>query len=284
MSTKAPAKRSGNASFEERQRKEVLRTEQESNTFLKSDQVNDFEDLTGRAIDFPSSWNIVSWKDEEKIVLEEVTFDEESKPKFAFSLTVFRSLKFVLVSGDSILPLSKVSHISKTQMIKRHSDISNLLAFLRSYKGTDKVEDVTEHCIRKLNAAIAECDENSLIFKKLSFIKSQLNLVKQTGLSRRYPPAFIWTALSWFKTSPALYRLLLSDGLMTLPSIGYLKQISGSFSLETGLSTSVISYLDTRIIHLEENQKTVSLLIDEVFSLYNHILYDFLVFIIICND
>ena len=184
----------------------------------------------------------------------------------------------------TILPASKVNHICKLQLIKRHSDILNLLAFLRSYKGTEKVEDVIEHCIRKLNAAIAECDENLFIFKKLSFIKSQLKLVKQAGLSRRYPPTFIWTALSWFKTSPALYRLLLSDGLMTLPSIGYLKQISGSFSLETGLSTCVITYLDTRIKHLEENQKTVSLLIDEVFSSYNHIfILKISSVILICN-
>ena len=58
----------------------MLKTEQESNTFLKSDQVKDFSDLTDKPFDFPSLWNIVSWKDSKKIVLEEMTIDEESKP------------------------------------------------------------------------------------------------------------------------------------------------------------------------------------------------------------
>ena len=66
------------------------------------------------------------------------------------------------------------------------------------------------------------------------------------------------------KTSPSLYPLLQNDGLLALPSIGYLKQISSSFSLETGLSTGVCSYLKTRIASLSQEEKTVVLMIDEV--------------------
>ena len=66
------------------------------------------------------------------------------------------------------------------------------------------------------------------------------------------------------KTSPALYRVLQTDGVLTLPSMRYLKQIASSFSLETGLSAGVISYLKTRVANLSEEQKSVALMIDEV--------------------
>ena len=88
--------------------------------------------------------------------------------------------------------------------------------------------------------------------------------VIQKKLFLRYRPEFVWTALSWMKTSPALYRVLQTDGLLTLPTMRYLKRISSSFSLETGLSTGVISYLKTRCASLSQEQKSVVLMIDEV--------------------
>ena len=70
--------------------------------------------------------------------------------------------------------------------------------------------------------------------------------------------------MTWQKTSPSLYSMMLEDGLLSLPSISYLKQLSGAFSIESGLSVSTISYLRERIKPLNEKERTVALAIDEV--------------------
>ena len=265
LSIKIPPKRLQSTSFEERQNKKVQEAENQAAEFLESDCVQSFAEISDEKLRFPPSWNIITWKDDKQLVLEEIVFDEDSKPKLGFSLTVFETLQFQLVSEDRFVSTSKVHHIAKKQVIERYSDISNILAFLKSYQESAVTkEDIIDHCIKKLSSALEDCDKNSEISTKLSFISSQLSLLNGPAQSRRYSPSFIWTALSWMKTSPALYRLLLSEGTLTLPSIGYLKQISSSFSLESGLSTGVISYLDTRAKQLTAEQKTVSLILDEV--------------------
>lgn len=261
LSFKPPARRSEATTGEGRRQQQVSRTEEKAKSFLNEDCLNDFDQLTLASVDIPSSWNIISFKNEEKILFEEVVFDEDGRPQFKFSLTVFRSLRFQLVVAECVLSPSKVSHICKKKQLERKSDVRNILAFLRCQDGATK-EDRASQCLQTLNALIENEVEDSSSFLKLSFIKGQLEILL-SGRSK-YPASFIWTALTWMRTSPALYRMLLQSGCLSLPSIGYLKQISGSFAVESGLSSTVRSYLRTRIDHLSPEQRTVSLLIDEV--------------------
>ena len=216
--------------------------------------------MTSNNLIYPPSWKITSVKTDESIVLEEIIFDEEQRPKFSYSLTVYNTLNFLLVKSDCILSNSKVQHICKNK-IERKSDVGNILAFLRSLDELKK-EDQVHQCLLLIDRLLDNEDEASSPAKKLAFIRSQLELV----YSKRphYSSSFVWTALTWMKTSPALYKMLLQDNLVTLPSLSYLKRISSAFSLESGLSTDVISYLQTRFNKLDSNQKNVSILIDEV--------------------
>ena len=66
------------------------------------------------------------------------------------------------------------------------------------------------------------------------------------------------------KTSPALYRLMLEEDVLTLPSMSYLQRLSSAYDLETGLTSSSVAYLSERAKHLTELEKTVAVLIDEV--------------------
>jgi hypothetical protein len=67
---------------------------------------------------------------------------------------------------------------------------------------------------------------------------------------RRYSARLLWMAITWMKTGPAVYR--------------HLHRLSNAYTLETGLSSSTIAYLQERIKPLTESEKTVELLIDEV--------------------
>ena len=71
---------------------------------------------------------------------------------------------------------------------------------------------------------------------------------------------------------PALYRVLLAGGLITLPSMSYLHRLSGAYHLETGLSSSTIAYLTERIKPLSDTERTVAIQIDEVSKYINYCL------------
>jgi hypothetical protein len=126
-------------------------------------------------------------------------------------------------------------------------------------------DDVINDCISKLTALLDDYeDKDESRLKKICFLVEQLKLANQNSHKRRYTTNFLWTAITWLKTSPVLYKLLLQDGLLTLPSPSYLKQLSGAFSLQSGVSSSTLAYLTERAKNLTANEKTVALAIDEV--------------------
>ena len=263
LSITIPKPRSEKSTRDARAKQEFQRSEEAAKSFLDEDIIVNLEQLNTSS-NFPPSWKITSVKNDDNIILEEIIFDEEQKPNFGYSLTVFQTLKFRLVKSNCILPNSRVQHICKNSKIERVSDVQNILAFLRNLDDVKK-EDQVYRCLQQLDRILEEEDEDSPRAKKLAFIRSQLALVYSQ--QPRYSSSFIWTSLTWMKTAPALYKMLLQDGQLSLPSLSYLKRVSSAFSLESGLSTDVIAYLQTRFNNLDSTQKVVSLLIDEVKTL-----------------
>ena len=159
-----------------------------------------------------------------------------------------------------------VEHITPNLKIERLTDVTNILAFLNSFADSRQQKHFgLEDSIEQLNSAIQ--NDQSLSVKtaqKLSFLVDQLQLALQPSKSRRYRANYLWTCIKWLKTSPALYKQVLEEGLFTLPSISHLKRLSSAYSLETGLSDNTIAYLGERYKGLTDQQKVVSLIIDEV--------------------
>jgi len=267
LSASKPKERPGTSSSTARHERQAQAVEEEAEFFLAQDNVENFEQLsTNLPEDFPPSWNVITLKNDEKIFLDEVSFNEDGKPTFRFSLSVNTNLELCLFSKDISVPVSKISHITGNGRISRHSDIVNILAFLNSYSEMPpEPEDVINSCLLKLNGLsenVFEGDENLL--KKITFIVEQLKLVNENPHKRRYSTNFLWTAITWLKTSPVLYKLLIQEGYLTLPSISYLKQLSGAFSLHSGISPSTIAYFKERVANLPAEDKIVALAIDEV--------------------
>lgn len=63
-----------------------------------------------------------------------------------------------------------------------------------------------------------------------------------------------------------LYRQIVEDNLLSLPSSKHLHRLSGDLSVTVGLPSSTISYLATRIKSLSSKDLLVSIIIDEVYS------------------
>lgn len=127
----------------------------------------------------------------------------------------------------------------------------------------DPFEEIN-HCMQKLIYVCDQLGEREELQQKVTFLTEQLRLLGSKPNSRRYSTSFLWSCLKWMKTSPALYKVLLHEQLITMPSIGYLKEISSAFSLQSGLSPATLAYLQERVKPLAPQEKIVSLLIDEV--------------------
>ena len=101
--------------------------------------------------------------------------------------------------------------------------------------------------------------------KKLAFLLEQLEHLPKQPRQRRYSPSLLSSAITWQLTSPALYKQLLNDNFLSLPSIQRLKCLSTALTVEKGLAKSTENYLKGRISNLEAREKIVLIMIDEVY-------------------
>ena len=266
LSNQRPKLRSEATTQESRAQREVEKIEAKSCEFLQSDQISSYDSLKSlRSCHFPSSWNLITHESSNSIFFDEISFDEDGMPGFKFSLTVESDLQVRIFSQGFTVPLKKISHIVKNGKVEQISDISNICAFLNTYADVSPpAADVIQSCVTKLEVVIQESNTDEVNIPKLNFLVEQLRLLKGSSQSNRFSTSFLWAAITWQKTSPALYKLMREDGLMTLPSISYLKQLSSSFSLSSGLSNSAVAYLEERLKTLSPKEKIVALAIDEV--------------------
>lgn len=238
LSSTKPLQRSETSTLESRRQRAAETLDKKAEEFLKADTVSDFQSLMQNfsSLVFQSSWNIVTLKLQDKVVIEGADFDEDGLPSLRFSLTIHSGLDFSLFVGKAAIPASKVKSIAETCRIERLSDVENILAFLNAYSSQEPdPKDVVEDCITKLSRLAKQTVvKDDVLSQKLEFLGEQLSLALMPANSRRYSSKLLWHCLTWMKTGPALYKLMLSEGLFTLPSTSRLHRLSSAFSLETG--------------------------------------------------
>jgi len=100
----------------------------------------------------------------------------------------------------------------------------------------------------------------------VSFLKEQLALSVVPKLIRRYSLNLLAYAALWENTSPALYKQILKEDILALPSQRHLKNLTSAFTVEAGMSKANENYLRARLSNLTEREKVVNLMIDEVYS------------------
>ena len=266
LSKKNAPERSQESKSEFRHQRAKEQAESRAIKFLNCDKLASFSDiLSEKTNQFPSSWSIITYHQPEKIVFEAMAFTKDLKPYLNCSLTVLNSLEFSIVCDDVILPNEAVEHIIQSGKIERHSDISNILAHLRSYSEKNiKTEYSVTYFAQKLEDLAKNTESlNKEQEKKILFLTEQLLLAVTPMRVRRYSSPLLWMAMTWHKSSPSLYRHIQSEGFLTLPCVSHLKRISSELNLETGLSDSTVAYLKERIQSLSESERLIALLIDE---------------------
>ncbi len=78
-------------------------------------------------------------------------------------------------------------------------------------------------------------------------------------------------AVIWQNCSPALYKQMWQEGILTIPAPKYLDRLTSAFKVEGGtvqgdVPQSTKQYLKTRFSTLNQREKTVNLMLDEVYT------------------
>ena len=269
LTTHRPKERTSISTSASRFEAMELKVNEEAENFLRADKISTFEELKkSDAFNFPSSWNVVSHEISDRIIFDEVALNEDGKPTFKFSLTVQQNLQVLMFAKNIRISVKRILHICKSGKIERLSDVTNILAFLNSCADSPRpIEDTLEDYASRLEEILESSECSASLSLKLFFLTEQLKLLKGSPQSNRYSTSFLWTAITWQKTSPALYKLMREDRLFTLPCPSYLKQISNSFSLESGLSKATVAYLGERLRTVPIEDRSVALAIDEIITI-----------------
>lgn len=205
---------------------------------------------------------------QKKLVFAYFTLDKQVGIKTVFSLTVSLDLSFGIHLHGKQLPSTAVAHLANTDKIMDTSALANMLAFVKAQS-----EKLPEHQFQidglvDSMAVVIESDStlDERTKGKLLFLVEQLRLATISPHGRRYSPSLLALALMWENSSPSLYKQLLKENVLSLPSIRHLNSLSKTFCMETGLTGSTHSYMAARVKRLSERERHVVLLIDEIYT------------------
>lgn len=173
----------------------------------------------------------------------------------AFSLVINSELECRLWIGDLEFKTSFISHILPVNKITRKSEILNIIAFLKSkIEQNEEAEpsQIIQSCVKNLRQCINKMTKEES--DRIVFLSEQLNLLTTKPFTRRYSPSLIATSILWENISPALYKQIVSEGLLCLPSSRHLKSYTSAVNVDSGLPDSTIKYLRARIAGIYFNQ------------------------------
>lgn len=152
------------------------------------------------------------------IVFFSMVDDDKGQPHLSFSVVVREDMHFKLWSEDGEISVDKVIHLSPFGRIDTCAQLQNILAFMKSMAAEPANNKVLiTQCMSLLDKVQPE-DGNG-IDRKVAFVKEQLTYMVQK--KPRYSPQLLATAAMWHLTSPVLYRTILKEEVLALPTERY---------------------------------------------------------------
>ena len=121
------------------------------------------------------------------------------------------------------------------------------MEFLHKFNTETLLPDEASYFIDKLKDIETP---NDLVHSKLLFLIEQLNLAFMLNKHRRYSPDLLSTCVLLENTSSTLYRQIHDEGILTIPSVRYIKKLTSAISVDTGLTPQSMKYLKARASRL----------------------------------
>ena len=266
---KSPMRRSERATSTSRLESENLLLSTMIASFEESDVIDSLENLKTffLSCDSCSGFVISGERSDEKLVF--LKLSPSSPPKILKSVVVAQDLSFAAYEkSETISSQYFASSMSNSERVERFSDFQNLLAFVNNYSSqhTPLLE-----AIEILSSYVENCEFSEDHVKKVMFLCEQLHLLcYPPGPHHKFSTSLLTTAILWKAHSSSCYKAILSENVLTLPSLRTLRRIAHNFS---HVESDTTRYLRLRAEKLNMYERTVILLFDEVY-VYQNIEYD----------
>ena len=121
-------------------------------------------------------------------------------------------------------------------------------------------EDLIEEVMELLKNPKLSCN------KKIGFLMEPLSLVYRKPVHRRNSSSLLAIAVVWQKISPAAYKHIYQEGILTLPTERRIRQLTSAIGVDMELGESTKAYLRARKSKLQSKDLVVSVLIDEIYT------------------
>ena len=261
----------GRATASARFEKQEKQMEALASEFLENDRIDNFETLCERLSFLVLPSNYLVMKRSECVLfccLSEDSFDKDGVPSSQCFVRIYKNMTFDCYINGCRMNSKQFSYLMKVEsVISSETEISNLLAKCKSLSYPKEECDLNSliesaHGLLERFIHLAECNEShSSLLGLINFIAEQLSLCQISEHGRRYSPNLLVTAFLWHMNSRALYARL--GDLFCLPSVRRLQQISAGSAVNPSIVDT--QYLKMRAANLDENQKIVLLIIDEIY-------------------
>ena len=233
-----------------------VRSERELQREIDADTISSLKDLMSAKTPFPIS--VVSTP----TTVSFMKINTEScPPKIDYSLRVTDSFEYEVFCNNRPVQITKVSS-NVPEKVNKYSNLDRLLRLLEENEKLLADQSPGE----KIETVAKEIENLPFDSEKQKFLSEQVRLLEKNSHQRRYSPDILAMACMWYSVSPALYRQIQADGVLQLPSIRYVKQLSGAVTADFTLSEATVAYLKARISKLQPKDRAVNLILDEVFA------------------
>lgn len=268
MSSKAPLKRDqSHATAQARFKAQQDRAENEYCLFLEREKVHSLDDILNKVdlTTLPEGVSII--RKTHCIIFMYIEELGSGQINVLFHLTIYQDLTFSMEIHNTTCPNSAVASITREERIQNHWEIPNILAMLKSL-GENFFEDgsTLNRVITDFQNKVAKLTiQDNETEKKIGFLLEQLSLATQSKHSRKYSPDLLACGSMWKATSPALYKQILREGFLSLPTMSWLKKLTESMPMSFGLTDGIKSYLKMRIKDMPCRERKVLLAFDEIY-------------------
>jgi len=211
----------------------------------------------------PQGFTVTSVDELLLIYLLQIT---DSIPIVVACITVNSDKTVVCSVDDKAVPASQYKDLLEGP-VQQLSQLVNLMARVKSWHTDVSCRSFSFHihtAIAVLDSALETLpDTESEEFRKVSFITEQLQLVVKKKYGRHYSPQLTVFSFMIHAATSAAYNVLLDEDILCLPSTSTLKKVTRK--MNTSTSTDNSAYLTLRMSKLNAYERTVILIIDEIY-------------------
>lgn len=235
-------------------------------TFMEADKCCDIKELDAKLDRSLLPNGITELRRDDKLIF--LFFEEyPGNIELIWYVIVTQDCSVIMKRRNVIVPNTVVAHLVPDQKIRLCSQLLNLLSTVKSFSEDFGVHpqaltSLVDHFKEKASQLIL--DESKA--RKLNFLLDQLALTASSNKKqRRYSADLLACCALWQTTSPALYRQMLNEDILCLPSIRHLKNLTCPLNTATGMNEKAKIYLSERLKSLSEREKVMVLMIDEIY-------------------